>query len=660
MNPYFPERPQPIAVCRGTRLFVDPLSLDAFFVGPGEKATWGAPPDWDDSLAVVPPLALLRAAPGRPAAAAAAWFAFRHPEWGVQYFVCAATGAAQWRPPAAVADQVVEGPGAAADWAANDDPLGAARSAAASIKERARAAGPALFAPSAPSALVRRNSLGDTAALLVKARLAALGPQGPGGATENERGDGGARTLAVVGAWAICQMPVAARDPFDSDGGGRGGGEGEDAVDDGGGRLFYQRLLTGETQWQLPQEVLGAPEAAWRLPQAVSGGRAFSREEEDGHGPRSHRPTPDGAWGRAAEGCSAAQLTPSRTGGLVSDVGESRGGDDFESTEPEVNPQIEGASDARDPTAQSLGLKGGGLPGSEVPSAPPAPTAGSWLRGQAATSGVQSAPLAPPRQSAYEAGGLFSGLGSLGLAAGRAIVRTRVYATPTTMAPPAQGEAVGASGTGSAVQGADFATPGPQAPASTADSTGPEAQAGRSAQTGAAETGAPGLSLQSSGSRPRRGSSGSDKTAAYYSASAAAAAPGHRGHRASSADDAALAAMGEERAAELRQRQAEVALHRQRALDGHGRSGAAIVAARRAEAERVRREMLSRLQAAWCEEEERQRELRERIGSQRRNSASAAADGAKGAVRRGSAGRDGVLARAGLAALGGALDAPPA
>jgi hypothetical protein len=118
--------------------------------------------------------------------------------------------------------------------------------------------------------------------------------------------------------------------------------------------------------------------------------------------------------------------------------------------------------------------------------------------------------------------------------------------------------------------------------------------------------------------------------------------------------------MGEERAAELRRRQAEVALHRQRALDGHGRSGAAIVAARRAEAERVRREMLSRLQAAWCEEEERQRELRERIGSQRRNSASAAADGAKGAVRRGSAGRDGVLARAGLAALGGALDAPPA
>ena len=270
LNPYFPNQPHPIAVCRGTRLFIDPATIRAFFVSSGQqaRASWTSPLNWDDSLAVMPPLALLlvkekkkadQKSQWRSDDQESSWFVFRHAEWGVQYFVCAASGEAHWYPPASIRNQVIEGPGAAVCWEPGDVRLGINVSVSDGDDILTKSA-TRIFPPGSPTPAARRESLGDTSELIIKAHLAALDSSTTTHLnTEDGRDDEPVkittlpRILAVVNGWKICL-----------------------GVNDE--RLSYQRLSTGECQFKVPQDILLTPVSEWRLAgPADVGGRAMSR-----------------------------------------------------------------------------------------------------------------------------------------------------------------------------------------------------------------------------------------------------------------------------------------------------------------------------------------------------------------------------------------------
>jgi hypothetical protein len=270
LNPYFPNNPHPIAVCRGVRLFIDPVTVRAFFVssGPQAQASWSSPTNWDDSLAVMPPLALLLVKEKKKGESKlqlraddqeSSWFVFRHAEWGVQYFVCAITGEAQWYPPANIRNQVIEGPGAAVCWEPGDVRLGMNVSVLDGDDILTKSA-TRVFPSGSPTPAARRESLGDTSDLIVKANLAALESSATNPDIDESREEEAGkttsslpRTLATVNGWKICLWVHDAR-------------------------LCYQSLSTGESVWKVPQDILVTPISEWHLGGSTYiGGRAMSR-----------------------------------------------------------------------------------------------------------------------------------------------------------------------------------------------------------------------------------------------------------------------------------------------------------------------------------------------------------------------------------------------
>lgn len=229
-NPYAPGVAQPMAICRAWLAFVDPLQLKVFFHAPElRRSQWRPPEDWDDELATVPPLAVLRGAGGRRV------YVLRDAECLLQYFVDAATGRAQWRPPDDVRAAVVEGEGADVDWDAPEEEIGAEGS--------------------------RLSSMGDAATVLVKVRLHGL-PWVRRKAAEKDKGP--SPSMGHAGPWSIYQSLQ------------------ESTL----GLLYYHNPVTNETQWEVPLGLLVIDDALWgpgpaRRPRADKGDAASPSAEAD-------------------------------------------------------------------------------------------------------------------------------------------------------------------------------------------------------------------------------------------------------------------------------------------------------------------------------------------------------------------------------------------
>lgn len=205
-NPYSVGVAQPMAVCRSWLAFVDPLKLKVFFHSPEHnKSQWRPPDDWDDELATVPPLAVLKGTDGRRV------YVLRDSECLLQYFVDAGTGRAQWRPPDDVRAAVKEGEGAEVDWDAGSEEIGT---------EGARA-----------------SSMGDAATVLVKVRLHGLPwiRRRPSGQAD------GSPSLGHAGPWSIYQSRQ--EKTF--------------------GLLYYHNPFTNSTQWEVPQGLLTFDDSNW-------------------------------------------------------------------------------------------------------------------------------------------------------------------------------------------------------------------------------------------------------------------------------------------------------------------------------------------------------------------------------------------------------------
>lgn len=304
-NPYSPENAHPLAVCGRWQLFVDPQALAPYYFNPASgESTWTAPEQWNDELAVMPPLVVLRPAAadatGSGAATPAAgssssssgvgsspvaggrrvlsgWHVYRDPALLVQYFVWAGSGEARWRPPEDVLDQVVEGEGAMVEWDYQDDDADDADeqspesdAAEAPNHPQVPSGKPTNATPHGSSARGRRrSSLGDTSTIIIKARLSALAMRDTTaavqGSTTSHDDNGGC--LALVGAWAVCQSQE----------------------EDTRGALFYYRWGDGASQWEVPPEVLAAPEEDWLLPSQMKQQQQQQQGKEHHHHKHHHR-----------------------------------------------------------------------------------------------------------------------------------------------------------------------------------------------------------------------------------------------------------------------------------------------------------------------------------------------------------------------------------
>ena len=204
-NPYSPGVAQPMAVCRSWLAYVDPLQLKIFFHSDDlRRSQWRPPEEWDDELATVPPLTILKSKAGRRV------YVLRDAECLLQYFVDALTGDAQWRPPDDVRDLVKDGEGADVDWDADVEEIG---------KEGSRL-----------------SSMGDAATVVVKIRL-----HGLPWVRKPLPGKLGSASMGHAGSWSIYQSKQEATM----------------------GLLYYYNTLTSITQWEVPKEVLALDSSAW-------------------------------------------------------------------------------------------------------------------------------------------------------------------------------------------------------------------------------------------------------------------------------------------------------------------------------------------------------------------------------------------------------------
>jgi hypothetical protein len=579
LNPYFPNHPHPIAVCRGVRLFVDPDTIRAFFVSSGKHAlaSWLAPITWDDSLAVIPPLALLLAKEKKKADQQksqwraedqeSSWFAFRHAEWGVQYFVSAISGEAQWYPPSSIRNQVIEGPGAVVCWEPGVLRLSMNKTVSDGDDILSKIAVTRVFPQGSPTPAARRESLGDTSDLVVKANLAALESSGPHRDTDDTNEEVASsflalamlpKTIAIVNGWKICQ-----------------------GINDV--RLYYQRLLTGESQFKVPHDILTTPVSEWRLGSLADiGGRAMSRSEH--HLSESHFAHRENGEGQTIQS---------------------------KNTLDNSVPIVHGAS---------LSQFEGGQAGIR-----------EWL-----TSATSHSPLAPtmiPHEETivynYQNG---LGLG-LGLLPGRAgVVRTRRYSSemsstlpnsslPLSHIDPGEEEYSSKGGKEATkitsnliIEGCDHHQDSVFVPSSHKVDMPPDKVKSASQRYASVMKK---IKEQAASRIPKKPTLSAAETFLL------------------------------ERDADRLWRNAEVARMRQKTIQAQGRAKESIAEARKILAEKTREEMVLRMHEVWKEEEDRQREVRMRIETKRRSSLDTAVTRQDEVTGKGEKNRRSSLGRAG-------------